>query len=171
MPNHRRNSTYQHIINILNDIPYPIFQHPHHGISLISCASRAAHAAIACKADNSGPLLPAGDRIMPDAPEQRHARLFEYIRQDNMMQVRALRRPSRRGLCAPEMRAFLATAERSFARPAAARPSALRQPLKPVATTNFSELSARDAGGFTLATFVKRCLSSFWSSPSAPDRK
>ena len=35
------------------------------------------------------------------------------------------------------------------------------QPRKPVATTNFSELSERDAGGLTLATFVKRCLRSF----------
>lgn len=32
------------------------------------------------------------------------------------------------------------------------------QPRKPVATTNFSELSARDAGGLTFATFVKRCF-------------
>ncbi|KMK67296.1 hypothetical protein IMCC21224_112164 [Puniceibacterium sp. IMCC21224] len=34
-------------------------------------------------------------------------------------------------------------------------------PRNPVATTNFSELSAREAGGFTFATLTKRCLSSF----------
>lgn len=31
----------------------------------------------------------------------------------------------------------------------------------PEATTNFSELSARDAGGFTFATLAKRCFNSF----------
>lgn len=46
-----------------------------------------------------------------------------------------------------------------------------RQPRKPVATTNFSELSARDAGGFTLATLANRCFSSFCNSPSAPPAK
>ena len=35
------------------------------------------------------------------------------------------------------------------------------QPRKPVATTNFSELSEREAGGFTFMTLVKRCFSSF----------
>lgn len=35
------------------------------------------------------------------------------------------------------------------------------QPRNPVATTNFSELSDREAGGFTLATLAKRCFSTF----------
>ena len=40
--------------------------------------------------------------------------------------------------------------------------------LKPVATTNFSELSARDAGGFTFATLLNLCFKSFCKLPSAP---
>lgn len=41
-------------------------------------------------------------------------------------------------------------------------------PLNPVATTNFSELSDRLAGGLMLATLVNRCFNSFCRSPSAP---
>jgi hypothetical protein len=40
--------------------------------------------------------------------------------------------------------------------------------LNPVATTNFSELSEREAGGLTLATFSKRCLSTRLKPASAP---
>ena len=41
------------------------------------------------------------------------------------------------------------------------RPDQSPSPRKPVAITNFSELSDRDAGGFTFTTFVKRCFSNF----------
>ncbi|SHM24555.1 hypothetical protein SAMN05443432_105295 [Roseovarius litoreus] len=102
-------------------------------------------------------------------PHSARARLFELMRQQNRREVRALRVPQPTALDPNHALAFLAAAERSFAPPSPddrIRPRA--QPLKPVATTNFSELSARDAGGLTLATLVKRCLSSFWSSPSAP---
>jgi len=51
------------------------------------------------------------------------------------------------------------------------QPALQGQPLNPVATTNFSELSERDAGGLTCTTFSNFCLSSFCKSPSAPPAK
>ncbi len=42
------------------------------------------------------------------------------------------------------------------------------QPRNPVAITNFSELSLREAGGFTCDTLSNRCLRIFCNSPSAP---
>ena len=100
-------------------------------------------------------------RRLPTARE----RLFELIRQQEVADRQATLAPGPHAPRARHADDFLTRAERSFglhrARDAA-------QPRKPVATTNFSELSARDAGGLTLATLAKRCLSSFWSSPSAP---
>ena len=96
-------------------------------------------------------------------------RLFELVRQQNIAQGWAMRVPHSKALDPQDAQAFLVAAERSFDAPCAAPARRPRlQPLKPVATTNFSELSARDAGGFTFATFAKRCLSSFCNSPSAP---
>ena len=100
-------------------------------------------------------------RRLPTARE----RLFELIRQQSVSTTPASQAAPTRALRSEDAARFLRRADRSFGLEQARN---VAQPRNPVAITNFSELLARDAGGFTLATLANRCLSSFCNSPSAP---
>ena len=92
-----------------------------------------------------------------------HTRLFELHRQDSIacrvrLRTRSYARKYHRDGEAEVLRdRVLASWTPPQGRGRAGGP----QPRKPVATTNFSELSDREAGGFTLATLVNFCFSSF----------
>lgn len=134
---------------------------------LVSCPDAAP---IVIPANCFGPGRPRNDLVVsphqmlstsanPAAPEFRRAR-------DLLGRPGVLRRPSyeltyylfhcgarddqRRGIADPDR----ALNRRRGGQPSLVTPCPSR-PLNPVATTNFSELSARLAGGFTFATLVK----------------
>ena len=85
----------------------------------------------------------------------RTERLFELHRQETLQTGRGRAYPGPEGVRPDIALRLREKAMRSL------RSGQSGAPRKPVATTNFSELSARDAGGFTFATFVKRCFKSF----------
>lgn len=100
-------------------------------------------------------------RHYPDLQTAGHAdlrreKLFELHRQEQ------LQTDSGRAYGPPEMqRTDVALQLRERANRSFRTVEPYGQPRNPVATTNFSELSERDAGGLTFTTFVKRCLRSF----------
>ncbi|SHH73763.1 hypothetical protein SAMN05443551_2838 [Marivita hallyeonensis] len=92
--------------------------------------------------------------IRPDLP--RLERLFQLQRQRDVQTLL-----DTAGAREDDLRPDIALRLQQAAIRSLQKDHASEEPRKPVATTNFSELSDREAGGFTFATFVKRCLSSF----------
>lgn len=91
----------------------------------------------------------------------RHDRLFSLMAQ-TLIQGHIQREADEYRVVSPAFARLLQTRALDSLRPYSDAASSLAAtPRNPVATTNFSELSEREAGGFTLATLAKRCLRIF----------